>query len=118
MPDATGGGGATSPEERLRHFPEEVRAAFARFLAERREEDLDRVLEAALVEYAPQKPGEVSLDAGVRLMEDLGFDSLAVTELVFFCEDLFRISIPNDDLPGLRTLGDLRAYVRARVAGA
>lgn len=105
-------------EDPIRHFPAETRAAFARFRDTGDVEALDPVILAILHDFIPKKterplstyPGET------RLMEDLGFDSLAITEVVFFTEDLFGISIANEEIIQVRTLDDLRRFVRAKVA--
>ncbi len=50
-----------------------------------------------------------------HLRNDLGLDSLMVFELLYDLEKNFDLEIPNEDLPGLQTVGDVTAYVEARV---
>lgn len=38
---------------------------------------------------------------------EIGFDSLDVVGLVMMTEDLFKVDIPDDDLEGSTTLGQL-----------
>ena len=49
------------------------------------------------------------------LIADLGFDSLQVLELVAELEDTFDISIPLNDVPATRTVGQVVAQVTALV---
>lgn len=50
-------------------------------------------------------------DKTVRLIEDLGIDSLTMMEIVVLTEDALGISVSNDELVRLRTLGDLEQFV-------
>jgi acyl carrier protein len=50
------------------------------------------------------------------LIADLGFDSLQVLEVVAELEDRFDISIPLNDVPATRTVGQIVAQVAALVA--
>ena len=73
---------------------------------------------AILEDFIPRTPPGGPLAAqlgGTRLVDDLGFDSLAITEVVFFIEDLFGISIANKEIIQVRTLDDLRSFVRSKV---
>lgn len=45
----------------------------------------------------------------LRLMEDLGFDSMGLIELVGRLEDEFDVVIPVDSLGRIRTVGDVYA---------
>ena len=48
-----------------------------------------------------------------RLAEDLGADSLAAVELSMALEEEFGVTIADEDLPGLKTVGDLVEYMNA-----
>lgn len=102
----------------LRRFPAEVQAAYQTFLAARDEAALRMVIFAAVQDFMPRDSARSRtepLREGERLIEDLGFDSLAVAETVFFFEDLFKVTIKNDDILALRTVGELCAFVARRL---
>ena len=105
-------------EQSLRHLPPEAREAFKRFQAAGDLAALDVVIFAILEDFGPRKPSVPlpQLPGGTQLMEDLGFDSLAIAEAVFFIEDLFGITIANQEIVLVRTLDDLRSFVRRKVA--
>ena len=46
-------------------------------------------------------------------MEDLGADSLDVVELLMEIEETFGVSVPDEDIPGLKTVKDIIEYVEA-----
>ena len=48
-----------------------------------------------------------------RLAEDLGADSLAAVELSMALEEEFGVTISDDDLPNMKTVGDLIDYMNA-----
>ena len=56
-------------------------------------------------------------DDSVRLYEDLGVDSLTMLEIVMMVEQTLQLSIDNEELRDLRTLGDVKAYLDAKVKG-
>ena len=58
---------------------------------------------ALLLEYAPQP---VPIHEDTELINDLGFDSLRVMEMLHEVEDVFDISYPLNDLANLRTVRD------------
>lgn len=57
------------------------------------------------------------LPGTTQLVADLGFDSLAIAELVFYTEDLLGITISNEEIVGVRTIDELRGFIRAKIAG-
>jgi acyl carrier protein len=58
-------------------------------------------------------PGsDVAADAS--LQEELGIDSLALVELAEEIEERYGVRVPDEDLDGLQTFGDLVDYLRAR----
>lgn len=51
----------------------------------------------------------------LRLREDLGLDSLTLMEVVMLAEDVLGLSISNDELTALRTVGDVQRFMLAQV---
>jgi acyl carrier protein len=68
----------------------------------------------ALADYLKRDPA--SITEAHHLRDDLGLDSMAVIELLFEIEDQFKIQIPDQDLPGLSTVGSVAVYVQQRLA--
>ena len=56
-------------------------------------------------------------DDSLRLYEDLGLDSLTMLEIVMLVEQTLQVSIDNEELKDLRTLGDVKQYLDAKVRG-
>ncbi len=57
-------------------------------------------------------------DAGddTRLIEDLGIDSLTLLEIVLSIEETIKISIENEELREIRTLGEVKAFITRKLA--
>ncbi len=53
----------------------------------------------------------------LRMYEDLGMDSLTMLEIVMLVEQTLKVSIENEELRDLRTLGDVKAYLEAKAKG-
>lgn len=47
-----------------------------------------------------------------RLVEDLGADSLDVVELIMTFEDEFGVSLPDEDVSKMKTVGDIISYIK------
>jgi|YelNatPaOPRAMG01_1025707.scaffolds.fasta_scaffold01628_9 acyl carrier protein len=56
------------------------------------------------------------LQEGTEFLKDLNADSLDLLSIVMAVEDTFKIRIPDEDLPQLRTLGDALEYVLKKKA--
>ena len=108
---------ATEQADRIKHLPAEARAAFQRFETLGDPAGLDPVICAILADFMPRRPTVPLAErpGSTRLIDDLGFDSLAITEVVFFAEDLFGITITNEEMVHVRTLDDLRGFIRQKV---
>ena len=81
----------------LRHFPREVGEAFERLRTTGDAAALEMVIHAVVRDHIPAQPraAAAALTPSTALIDDLGFDSMAISELVFFFEDLFRFPSPT-----------------------
>lgn len=106
----------TSPEipEPLERFPTSVQEAFARVQSTGDEAAVRVIVDAAVRDFLPERSrSEFSnrLRDDLSLVDDLGYDSLAIAEVVFFFEDLFQVTIDGNDVRTVRTIGDLNGFV-------
>jgi acyl carrier protein len=58
-------------------------------------------------------PSEITPD--LELIADLNLDSLEMVELATDLEDVFGVSIPDDDIDKLKTVGHVQAYIAANI---
>jgi len=109
---------APEPIPALARFPADVLAAYQRYRTLGDAGAVEAVVIAAVVDYRPggQRPAPAVTDA-TRLVEELEYDSVAVAELVFFLEDLFDVTLSNEDLAGVRTIAELRSCVTRKLTG-
>ncbi len=56
-------------------------------------------------------------DDDLRIIEDLGVDSLTMMEIVLLVEEALQMSIHNDELRHLRTVGDVKTFISCKVKG-
>ncbi len=56
-------------------------------------------------------------DDDLRLIEDLGVDSLTMMEIVILVEEVLQMSINNDELRNLRTVGDVKTFIDCKIRG-
>ncbi len=53
----------------------------------------------------------------LRLIEDLGIDSLTMMEIVMLAEEALPLSISNEELRHLRTLGEVEQFITSKLRG-
>lgn len=96
-------------------LPASLQRALRQYAETTTDEDLDAVIFAVLNDLG----GEIdaaSLGPETNFIEDVGLDSLAIAEFVFFFEDVFRVKISNDSLAEMRTLGALKEFLKSEMA--
>ena len=54
-------------------------------------------------------------DGSLKLIDDLGIDSLTMMEIVVLVEESLDLSIDNEELRDLRTLDDIRVFLDAKI---
>ena len=64
-----------------------------------------------------QRPRLKHADPSLRVVEDLGVDSLTMMEVVLLVEESLKITIKNDELRNLRTIGDIQIFIDCKVTG-
>lgn len=57
-----------------------------------------------------------SITEETDILDDLGADSLDVVDLVMTLEDEFDMEIPDEDVEGIRTVGELVKYLEEHSA--
>ncbi|MGI5888063.1 MAG: acyl carrier protein [Oscillospiraceae bacterium] len=62
-----------------------------------------------LVNQLDANPDDITLDTSI--IDDLGADSLDVVDLIMSLEDEFDLEVPDEDIEGIRTVGDLVKYI-------
>jgi acyl carrier protein len=101
-------------ETLLRHFPEEVRGAYVRLRDTGDAAAADTLVLAIVADHMPHADAEIVDSAS--LVADLGFDSVAIAEMVFFIEDLLQVNVTNAEILRVRTVRELRSFVRSKLA--
>jgi acyl carrier protein len=70
---------------------------------------MEKQIISLVAEKLGKKPEEIKSTS--RLVEDLGADSLDVVELIMAFEDEFGISLPDEDVAKMKTIGDVTTYI-------
>jgi acyl carrier protein len=75
--------------------------------------DVFELVRGRLAELIECDPGDIKLDT--RLEEDLEADSLDLVELAMALEEELSLEIPDEELEGIRTVGDAVEFIAERV---
>ena len=69
---------------------------------------------AGLAEIVEEVAGVAQDDvtAEKSFVDDLDIDSLSMVEIAVQTEDKYGVKIPDEDLAGLRTVGDVVSYIQ------
>lgn len=77
-------------------------------------EDIFQTMRELVAEQFSLEPEEVSMETSFK--DDLGADSVDVVELVMAMEEEFELGVTQEeDLKGLKTVGDVVNYVAGKV---
>ncbi|HEZ7985769.1 MAG TPA: acyl carrier protein [Ruminococcus sp.] len=66
-------------------------------------------LKGIIAEQLGVDEGEVTAEANIQ--DDLGADSLDIVDLITTIEDEFDISIPDEAVEEIKTVGDISNYI-------
>jgi Phosphopantetheine attachment site len=107
------------PGERdpLRRFPKAVREAAERFRSSGDTRFLANLIDGVIEYYVdPAKRARLKAPGAdrLKLTSDLGVDSLTLLEIVFLAEEVLGISIDDEQLRPLSTVGDMKQAVLAK----
>jgi len=70
---------------------------------------IERYVERELREKLHHSP------QSLHLREDLGLDSLTMMEVIMLAEEVLPISVSNEELVKLRTIGDVERFISAKL---
>jgi acyl carrier protein len=103
--------------DKLSAYPDALRDLVLAFRESPDADKADRIVLAILryhqadaFEGVYAAKGEASV-----LVDDLGLDSLTMTEIAFEAEDFLDISISNEDMLRIKCIADLKQYVRRSI---
>ena len=76
--------------------------------------DIFELVRGRLAELIECEPKDISLET--RLEEDLEADSLDLVELAMALEEELSLEIPDEELEGIRTVGDTVDFIAERIS--
>jgi acyl carrier protein len=106
-------------KETLKRCPEGTYEATVAF-HESKDADQVPIVVMGIIERHLESDQKEALKAGgdeTRLYEDLGVDSLTMLEIVMMTEQTLELSLDNEELKELRTIGDVKTYIDCKIKG-
>ncbi len=102
----------------LKRCNEATIAAALRFEETRSLDELPAIILGVLERDAanPNPAGIAAATDESRLIEDIGMDSFGMIEVVMTAEEVLGITVATEEMGGIRTLGELKAFLRAKLA--
>lgn len=58
---------------------------------------------------------EEKVTAESSIVDDLGADSLDVVDMIMSLEEEFDVEIPDEDVEGMKTVGDVVKYIENKI---
>jgi acyl carrier protein len=101
----------------LRRCSAPTRAAAREFRRTRSTAHLPAIIQG-LMEHYVERDARAKLQTGddsLRLVEDLGIDSLTMLEIVFVAEEVLGITIDNEQVRPFSTVGDIKQFIVAKL---
>lgn len=80
-----------------------------------------RILVTGVIERFVERSNRAAIASGsdtLRLRENLGLDSLTMIEIVILAEEVLPLTVANEELAQLHTLGDVQTFIARKVAAA
>lgn len=71
---------------------------------------MEKKIISLIAEKLGKKAEEIKMES--RLIEDLGADSLDIVELIMAFEDEFNISLPDEEVAKMKTIGNIVNYIK------
>ena len=104
----------------LKRCSEATIAAALRFQDSRDPADLATIIRGVLSRDLPEDHAGALETAteDSRLVEDLGMDSFGLIEVAMTAEEIFGISIENEEMKILSTIGQLKSFVLSKLDAA
>ena len=105
--------------ELLKRCPAGTFEAALAFRSEKDVSQIEKIVLGIIDRHLEPEQREIlaKSDDSLRMYEDLGMDSLTMLEIVMMIEQTLMVSIDNEELRDLRTLGDVKAYLDAKAKG-